>query len=287
MRFRGTMAAVVAVTATLGGPNLASSWAASHRHKPKPSKREQAIPDPFTTGAMNAFLASRQGNVTAAAEDLLTGRTFVYHPFTREQTASIIKVNILETLLRQVQERNSWLSSSQLVLAQGMIENSNNDDATALFNQEGGAGALAAFDARLAMDQTTPNVAWGLTTTTAGNQIKLLQQLVLQHSLLDQRARQYQLGLMSHVESDQHWGVSGGVPPGVLIALKNGWLPVPGGWQVNSIGRIRGDGRWYLIAVMTNGNSTEGYGIDTIQGISSLVWRDFAPRRAAHHHHHS
>jgi len=48
--------------------------------------------------------------------------------------------------------------------------------------------------------------------------------------------------------------------------VKNGWLPVAGGWQINSIGMVRGDHRAYLIAVMTNENPDEGYGIDTIEG---------------------
>jgi hypothetical protein len=32
-----------------------------------------------------------------------------------------------------------------------------------------------------------------------------------------------------------------------------------------------------LIAVMTNGNPTEGYGIRTISGISQIIWRELAP----------
>jgi hypothetical protein len=39
--------------------------------------------------------------------------------------------------------------------------------------------------------------------------------------------------------------------------------------------------RWarrdYLLAVLTDGNPTESYGIDTIQGISSLAWAALAP----------
>ena len=47
---------------------------------------------------------------------------------------------------------------------------------------------------------------------------------------------------------------------------------------MNSIGRIKGDGRWYLIAVLTDDNSSEQYGIDTIQGISSIVWHGLTPK---------
>ena len=65
--------------------------------------------------------------------------------------------------------------------------------------------------------------------------------------------------------------MSGGVPSGVRVALKNGWLPFGCGGHINSIGRIRGDGRWYLIAVLTSLSPSERYGIDTINAISSRV----------------
>jgi hypothetical protein len=61
----------------------------------------------------------------------------------------------------------------------------------------------------------------------------------------------------------------------VTVALKNGWLPLDAAstdWQVNSVGWVSGDGRDYLIAVLTTGNPTEQYGIDTINALSSLIW---------------
>ncbi len=80
---------------------------------------------------------------------------------------------------------------------------------------------------------------------------------------------------MENVAPDQRWGVSGGVPAGVTVALKNGWLPLDDAntdWQVNSVGWVSGDGRDYLVAVFSTGNPTEQYGIDTINGLSSVIW---------------
>jgi hypothetical protein len=83
---------------------------------------------------------------------------------------------------------------------------------------------------------------------------------------------------MESVEADQAWGVSAGVPTGVTVALKNGWLPLEddGDWQVNSIGWVDGDGRNYLIAVLTKNNDTEQSGITTVEGLSTLVWNALA-----------
>jgi hypothetical protein len=79
---------------------------------------------------------------------------------------------------------------------------------------------------------------------------------------------------MRNVIPFDHWGVSGGLGPTAVVALKNGWLPLEGGdWQVNSIGQVVGSGRHYLIAVMTNGDPTEDFGIATIERISAAAWQ--------------
>jgi hypothetical protein len=59
------------------------------------------------------------------------------------------------------------------------------------------------------------------------------------------------------------------------VALKNGWLPLgPTNWQVNSIGWILGDGRNYVLAILTTGSPTEAYGIATIEAIASTTFAD-------------
>jgi len=161
-----------------------------------------------------------------------------------------------------------------------MIEESDNDDATDLWDEVGGSQAVARFDAFAGLTDTTPNAAgyWGETTTRALDQVRLLEHLVLPNSLLDDAARGYELGLMENVVPYERWGVSAGVPAGVTVALKNGWVPiVDGNWQINSIGYVDGQGRAHIIAVLTNENLTEGYGIATIEGISRIVWSRLAP----------
>jgi HAMP domain-containing protein len=235
-------------------------------------------PDPFTTSAMRRFLARRGGNITAAVYDVASNTTYLYHPGDREQTASIVKVDILATLLAQAQAHHEPLDSSDQAIAAGMIQESDNDDATDLWEQEGGAGAVAAFDARLDMTQTTPNLAWGLTETTPRDQLRLLRHIALPNTVLHYAYRESELYLMEHVIAEDYWGITAGPPSGATVAVKNGWLPIPGGWQINSIGMIRGRHRFYLLAVMTNGNPTEGYGIDTIEGISQIVWAQLRRR---------
>jgi beta-lactamase class A len=233
------------------------------------------IADPFSSAAMLAYLRGRAGNISAAVEDVASGKTFLYRPGVAEQTASIVKVDILATLLHQAQLKSTPLDAEQQEIATGMIEDSDNDDATDLWDDVGGASGVAQFNAALGLSAIVPNTQgfWGETMTTAADEVKLLQAVAFANPTLDDASRAYELGLMEHVVGYEHWGVSAGVAANATVALKNGWVPIDDGdWQVNSIGYVDGDGRQYLVAVLTNDEGTEGYGISTIEGISSILW---------------
>ena len=228
--------------------------------------------DPLTTRAARAWVRSRSGEVSAAVLDLDTHREWVLHPGERAQTASIIKVDILETLLHRAEP----LSQDEDEEAQGMIEQSDDTDATDLWNAIGGASGLGDYNADAGLHQTTPNTGgyWGETTTSAVDQIKILQQLLPGSRLLGPHDRAYELGLMHQVDADQRWGVTGGVPHGVSVAVKNGWVPLSSAvdWEINSIGWINGARHDYLLAVLTKNDPSEGYGIATIERLSADVF---------------
>ena len=241
----------------------------------------EADVDPLTSRAMRSYLDTRSGSVTAAVEDLRTRQTWLYRPGARDQTGSIVKADILETLLHQAEISRRSLDGANPSVIQGMIENSDNDDATDLWNLVGGSTGVGAYNVTAGLTQTDPNPQgyWGETTTSAADQIRLLQELAVPSSLLDAGSQGYALNLMEHIESDQAWGVTGGVPAGVSVALKNGWLPLTTDtdWEINSIGGIKGDGRWYLVAVLTAHDSSMPYGISTISRMSTLIWNGLKP----------
>lgn len=242
----------------------------------------QVVPgsgDVFSDPAVASYLAGMTDDMTAAVYDEATGYTSLYRPGIAETTASIIKVDILATLLAQGQASGQALTPGDQALAQDMIEISDNDDAQSLWNAEGGAPAVQSFDTTAGLTQTTPDTAgyWGLSMTTAADQVQLVRLVAYPNNVLTPASQGYELGLMSNVDPSQAWGVSAGVAPGTAVALKNGWLPLDGGgWQVNSVGYVNGDGRNYVIAVLTDG-MTEAGGISSIEGLSSLIWQALAP----------
>jgi hypothetical protein len=242
-------------------------------------------PDPFGAGTA-AFLGGRSGTVLAAVYNVRTHQTWTVGGGPPQDEASIVKLDILETLLAQREKSGSGLSGSDSSLAQSMIEDSDNNAATDLWNAVGGGTGIGSFNSDAGLAETTPSgcvvcpgfpwPGWGLTKTVPADQLALLREIVEPSTLLTAADRSYARGLMENVTPSQRWGVSGGVPATVTVALKNGWLPLNGSdtdWQVNSIGWVSGQGRDYLVAVLTTGNSTEQYGIDTINGLSAILWQ--------------
>jgi hypothetical protein len=258
----------------------------SHR----PPKSPQTVPapprhrDPFPPESQ---VTGRSGTVMAAVYDVATGQTWEFGRGRAQAEASIVKLDILETLLARSRASGARLRAPDSSLAQRMIEDSDNDATTSLWYAVGGPDKVGSFNAAAGLRHTAlsrcvqcpgfPWPGWGLTTTTAADQLVLLRQLVAPGSLLTSGQRNYALRLMEHVTPAQRWGISGGVPPRVTVAIKNGWLPLNNSdtnWQINSIGWISGQRRDYLMAVLTTGNPTEQFGIDTIERLAAIVWKD-------------
>jgi beta-lactamase class A len=226
------------------------------------------------TDAIATYLRGRSGGTTVAVRDHVGGTSFTVNRSQRHYCASIVKVDILQTLLRQ---RHGRLTSGQRDLAARMIQKSDNAAASALWRQIGGGKGLAAYNRAAGLQHTTPGRGsyWGLTVTSASDQRRLVALVSTHNTVVADSSRRYLTGLMTHVVSSQRWGVSAGVPSAATVALKNGWLPVRGNyrdWQINSVGFVRGQGRRYDIAVLSGHNPSQRYGIATVEKISSMVW---------------
>ena len=168
-----------------------------------------------------SYLASRLGTATAAIYDVSTGQTWYFHPGNVQDTASIVKVDIMATLMGQSMTSGQPISGEDQNLLTSMIEVSDNDAATALWNAVGGPAAIAKFNASIGMTETTPSncltcagfpwPGWGLTTTTAADQITLLRHIIAPNSEIDQSNRDEAVDLLENVTVSERWGVSGGV----------------------------------------------------------------------------
>lgn len=170
------------------------------------------------------------------------------------------------------------ITSSENSLLTRMIENSNNSAASTIWRQLGSDKAVQSFFQKVGLKNTIAGTDgwWGHTTTNVTDQLTMMKYFAYPNSVLTDSQRTYGLNLMQHVESDQRWGTGYGIPAGVSVALKNGWVTSnpPSKLFVNSLGYINGQGKNYVIAVLTTDNSSLSYGMETINKISSLVWNE-------------
>jgi Beta-lactamase enzyme family len=233
-------------------------------------------PNPFDEKTLANYLDHLRPQVTVAIENEHTGAEFTYHPSVELQTASIIKVDILATLLASQPHTATVLARDpdDISIATEMIEESDNDAATDLWDEEDGSTGVGAFNHRIGMSHTDLNDDgyWGISTTTAADQIVLLRQVFQPSKVLDPVDQSFMRGLMENTESGQRWGISAGTPNCTTVALKDGWVPiVDGDWEINSIGSVTGCGHDYLIAILTDRNPTETAGIGVVDAISTKL----------------
>ncbi|MFK0286457.1 serine hydrolase [Streptomyces sp. NPDC090499] len=223
-----------------------------------------------TTDFRTAVRAPDTARVTAAVLDLdRTGGTpAVYGDDTPYDTASIVKVDILAAMLLHARDHRRDLTARENAEAQVMIRNSDNTAATALWRAIGQAPGLASANKRLGLVSTRggPGGLWGLTRTTATDQIRLLGAVFgTGPTPLDAASRNRIGTLMTQISTGQSWGVSAAADSG--WALKNGWLmrTTTGRWDINSIGRITTGGHHYLVAVLSNGNASMPAGVNLVE----------------------
>lgn len=234
--------------------------------------------------AVTALPGSDTGDVAVAVTDLDGDEVAGYDSAAGSDddtydTASIVKVDILAALLLREQSAGTRLTERERNLATAMIEASDNDAATTLWDTIGGSAGLDAANDTLGLAHTSGGSGelWGLTQTTAKDQVTLLRTVFGSHSPLSAASRTYIAGLMRSVEPDQRWGVSAADSDDSGYALKNGWLQrsATGRWDINSIGLVTYQGHRLLICVLSAGQHSEAGGIDLVEDVATAAAQAF------------
>jgi beta-lactamase class A len=236
----------------------------------------QTVRSPFSSSVVSD-IASRPGVVTAAVEDLTTGDVYSYNPGVALMTASVVKLQFLGTLLADTQSSGGPTPQEQ-ALAAPMIEISTNTAATSVLGLVGGPAAVESFDRTAGLTdstvvgatQTTLTPPWAASTTTAMDQLTMLGDFANPNPVLSDESRAYAQSLLGQVEPSQIFGVSAGVPTGDLVAVKTGEYGSVG--VFTAVGWVHGQGRDYLIAVLTESEPTLGVALESIDEVSMSAW---------------
>jgi hypothetical protein len=238
----------------------------------------RAEDNPFTAPIAASYLEHRTDVVTAAVYDVTSGATFTYHNGIRERTASMVKIDILADLLYESQRTHVALTPRQVVLATQMIELSDNGATNRLWSEIGRFDAINEFNELIGFKATIPSYSWGDIDTTPLDQLQLLKVIVLPNSILDPASRAFEMGLMEHTIASERFGLGWGSPATALVGVKDGYyLESTTGWQLNTTGFVKYQGRFYLATIMSEHNPNEDYGISTVTQVAQFIWKYLKP----------
>ena len=218
-----------------------------------------------------AIDAATTGTLSVAVYDRRSGRFWQYSAGVRNECASIVKVLVLATVCDRAQRLGRDLTAWEKSQASIMIRYSDNNAATNLWKSVGGAPAVQAMATKLRMYQTVTNKAWGLTTTSAYDQMVLMDEIFWFGRVLNSTNRGYISTLMGQVTSGQRWGVG----TYGTSQVKNGWLPYNGQWRINSVGHVGGYGRNHTLAILQR-TPTMAIGTSVANRVAKTMWDHLA-----------
>jgi hypothetical protein len=277
---------------------------------PAPTPTPAPLPPPQTPGELAATVPQKfsgapalgdspLSSVSSAAAAFIPGRVpprgvavvvpddglvYVDNADQQMETASVIKVVVMTCVMSRAEQQGRLVSDWELSLMWPMITQSNNDATDALWSDLGGGPGVASCINGLGVGGITPynGPYWG-TSTASARGIATLMARIAYGDIVNAEHRAAALGMLVSVIPGQRWGVPAGADANAeeIVGVKDGWYPDDDGWRVNSVGFISPQAFGevpYAIAVMTNGQSTQEYGIVTIEGVAEPVWNDVRAR---------
>jgi len=221
------------------------------------------------------------GSIGIVLHDRTTGATWHNgNAATLYPAASTIKLAMMTDLLLRNRAGNIALSPEDRAEMFQALYTSNDDDATALWNQFEDSSFIDRIrDFGMGSTQFTSAAFWGDVDTTPQDLSNLINYVL---DKTPPKVRDYLVFRLQHVSAiDQQWGVWGAGPdnhPG----NKDGWEQNPNGygvWITNTVG-FAGPNQQYTLAIMYNlgsyretGDSGFNYGTNKLTQISAMLFQ--------------
>ena len=192
---------------------------------------------------------------------LLTRRRYV--------SASVVKAMLLVAYLNKIQAESRPLTSRARSLLTRMIRVSGNREATAIYRSVGDTG-LERVASRSGMERFSVCCTWARAQLTAADQVRFFRQIDF---LIPRRHREFARETLSTIVSSQSWGIPRVARPRYRVFFKGGWRGTNLGQLVHQSALLEGSDGRFSISVLTDGNPSMSYGIETIQGITARLLR--------------
>jgi hypothetical protein len=225
-------------------------------------------PGPGAIARAARYIGSRAGRTAFAVVDS-EGRISGVHEHWTFVSASVVKAMLLVAYLRRLGSlgRHSVDSFSNSFLYP-MIHVSDNSAATQTWSIVGD-GALYRLAHEAGMTDFSIVGIWANAQISAADQAKFFFRM---DSLIPRQFDGYARSLLSTIAGFESWGIPAVARPrGYTVFFKGGWRGTGLGQLVHQVARLEGHGLRFSMAVMTDGDPSMGYGIDTIQGVTGSL----------------
>lgn len=224
-------------------------------------------PAPHAIAAATAYLNRRGGYTSFAVVDS-EGRMSGEHLHRTFVSASVVKAMLLVAYLRKLASEHRGLDAGSRALLTPMIHLSDNEAATAVWERDGDP-RLRALARRAGMTDFSIQGIWANAQISAADQAHYFFEM---ESLIPPRFRHFADHLLSHIAGFESWGIPAVARPrGWTVFFKGGWRGTARGQLVHQIARLQRPGTKIAMAVMTDGDPSMGYGIETIQGVAARL----------------
>jgi hypothetical protein len=227
------------------------------------------FPRAGAVAAASRYLDRRDGYTafaTVDSEGRISGRR-LHRTFA---SASVVKAMLLVAYLRTLAAERRGLDAGGRALLEPMIQLSDNDAATAVFSLVGEDRVLA-LARRTGMTDFSLYGYWSSAKISAADQARFFFSM---ERTIPRRFRHYARHQLSHIVSYESWGIPAVARPrGWDVFFKGGWRGTDLGQLVHQVARLQRPRLRVAIAVLTDGDPTMGYGIETIEGVTARLLR--------------
>lgn len=240
---------------------------ASHAQAPRSDRGPARIPSAEGLRAAERY-AERRGGLVSFAAAGADGRVVGVAMDRPYLSASVVKAMLLEAELERLARDGLPLDSSTRDLLTRMITSSDNAAADAIYYRVGDAG-LYDVAAGAAMRAFAVSGYWANAQITARDMAGFMWRL---RELLPPPHREFALSLLERVVPQQSWGIPAAVDGHWKLRFKGGWRSTELGQLVHQVAELQHSrGSRLALAVLTDAQPSQGYGIETIRGIADRL----------------
>ena len=226
------------------------------------------FPGPAAISRAAGVLASRAGKTAFAVVDS-EGRMLGRHVHWTFVSASVVKAMLLVAYLRRLDSQGQhYVDGMSNSFLYPMINVSDNSAATQTWSIVGDSGLYGV--ARIAgMTDFSIVGIWANAQISAADQARFFFRM---DSLIPREFVGYARYLLSTIAGYESWGIPAVARGrGYAVFFKGGWRGTGLGQLVHQSARLEGHGRRFAMSVLTDGDPSMGYGIDTIQDVTGAL----------------